>query len=163
MTEDIISNWQVATALFAYVAIVTKIIDSYGKQCVELAREKNKLEKQLVELKSQQQPQQIPHLDYEDGYGCRNHIYEEIELACSIVTKNQSDLLPLEDVYAGHIFTDLADTEFFEQMMEQNADLKDSIEASMRKFMAANMKQEPCRRFYVPNEIMEKYMTTNEY
>ena len=47
--------------------------------------------------------------------------------------------------------------------MEQNADLKDSIEASMRKFMAANMKQEPCRRFYVPNEIMEKYMTTNEY
>ncbi|MBR1556426.1 MAG: hypothetical protein IJ647_01500 [Prevotella sp.] len=40
MTGDIISNWQVAAALFAYVAIVTKIIDSYGKQCVELAREK---------------------------------------------------------------------------------------------------------------------------
>lgn len=47
--------------------------------------------------------------------------------------------------------------------MAQNQDLKDTIEDSMRKFMSDNMKLEPKNRFYVPNSVYEKYMTTNEY
>lgn len=52
---------------------------------------------------------------------------------------------------------------FFDQLMTQNQDLKDTIEASMRKFMSDNMKLELARRFYVPKSTYEKYMRTNEY
>lgn len=93
----------------------------------------------------------------------RNHSLSDIELACSIVRKDLKDIPDREKRYAGYIFTDLEDTYFFDQLMAQNQDLKDTIEASMRKFMSDNMQLEPARRFYVPNSTFEKYMSTNEY
>lgn len=93
----------------------------------------------------------------------RNHSLSDIELAYKIVRKDPKDILEKEKRFAGYIFTDLEDTYFFDQLMAQNQDLKDTIEASMRKFMSDNMQLEPARRFYVPNSTFEKYMRTNEY
>ena len=93
----------------------------------------------------------------------RNHSLSDIELAYKIVRKDPKDILEKEKRYAGYIFTDLEDTYFFDQLMAQNQDFKDTIEASMRKFMSDNMQLEPARRFYVPNSTFEKYMRTNEY
>ena len=93
----------------------------------------------------------------------RNHSLSDIELAYKIVRKDPKDILEKEKRYAGYIFTDLEDTYFFDQLMAQNQDLKDTIEASMRRFMSDNMKLEPARRFYVPNSTFEKYMSTNDY
>ena len=93
----------------------------------------------------------------------RNHTLSDIELACKIVHKAPEDIPLRERRFAGLVFTDLEDTYFFDQLMAQNQDLKDTIEASMRKFMSDNMKLEPARRFYVPKSTFEKYMRTNEY
>lgn len=93
----------------------------------------------------------------------RNHSISDIELACEIVRKDLKDIPDREKSYAGYVFTDLEDTYFFDQLMAQNQDLKDTIEASMCKFMSDNMKLEPARRFYVPKSTFEKYMRTNEY
>ena len=105
----------------------------------------------------------IPHRDYMATNGDRSHYIEEIEYACEIVGKDRKSVSSKDEIIAGYIFTDLADTCFFEQLMLQNEDLKDSIERSMRKFMARNREQEPCDRYYVPEGIYQKYMTTNEY
>ena len=93
----------------------------------------------------------------------RNHSLSDIELACEIVRKAPEDIPLRERRFAGLVFTDLEDTYFFDQLMAQNQDLKDTIEASMRKFLSDNMKLEPARRFYVPKSTFEKYMKTNEY
>ena len=93
----------------------------------------------------------------------RNHFLSDIELACEIVRKDPREIPDREKRYVGLVFTDLEDTYFFDQLMAQNQDLKDTIEDSMRKFMSGNMKLEPKNRFYVPNRVYEKYMTTNEY
>ena len=93
----------------------------------------------------------------------RNHFLSDIELACEIVRKDPREIPDREKRYAGLVFTDLEDTYFFDQLMAQNQDLKDTIEDSMQKFMSDNMKLEPKNRFYVPNSVYEKYMTTNEY
>lgn len=93
----------------------------------------------------------------------RNHSFSDIELACEIVRKDLKDIPDREKRYAGYVFTDLEDTYFFDQLMAQNQDLKETIETSMRKFMSDNLKLEPARRFYVPKSTFEKYMRTNEY
>ena len=55
------------------------------------------------------------------------------------------------------------DADKAQNYMKELKNLKDTIEASMRKFMSDNMKLEPARRFYVPRSTFEKYMRTNEY
>ena len=111
---------------------------------------------QKEETKEVRRPNRLDSLN-------RNHFLSDIELACEIVRKDPREIPDREKRYAGLVFTDLEDTYFFDQLMAQNQDLKDTIEDSMRKFMSDNMKLEPKNRFYVPDSVYEKYMTTNEY
>ena len=119
-------------------------------------------EEQPEEVQPKKEPEKAQRSN-DITYIGRNHSLSDIELACEIVRKHPEDIPLRERRFAGLVFTDLEDTYFFDQLMAQNQDLKDTIEASMRKFMSDNMKLEPARRFYVPRSTFEKYMRTNEY
>ena len=120
-------------------------------------------EEQLEEELQKKEESEKAQRSNDITYIGRNHSLSDIELAYEIVHKNPEDIPLRERRFAGLVFTDLEDTYFFDQLMAQNQDLKDTIEASMRKFMSDNMQLEPARRFYVPNSTFEKYMRTNEY
>lgn len=154
-------------------------------KCTAMAEEISKLRTSIEELASivsesgsmpvpqsvERQEENLPEEEVEEPQRpsgatrifSRNHNLDDIELACEIVRKAPEDIPERERRFAGLVFTDLEDTYFFDQLMAQNQDLKDTIEASMRKFMSDNMKLEPGRRFYVPNSTFEKYMRTNKY
>lgn len=119
-------------------------------------------EKRPDEVQPKKEPEKAQRSN-DITYIGRNHSLSDIELACKIVHKAPEDIPLRERRFAGLVFTDLEDTYFFDQLMAQNQDLKDTIETSMRKFMSDNMKLEPARRFYVPKSTFEKYMRTNEY
>ena len=119
-------------------------------------------EEQPEEVQPKKEPEKAQRSN-DITYIGRNHSLSDIELACEIVHKHPEDIPLRERRFAGLVFTDLEDTYFFDQLMAQNQDLKDTIEASMRRFMSDNMKLEPAKRFYVPNSTFEKYMRTNEY
>ena len=162
-----------AVALIGYVCFFIKALSASYSDNIRLAREVDdqrgeikSLKNRLAETnskKSGKSPMDFKTIRNTSDVEGRNHTLKEIESACEIVRKDLKDIPDMEKCYAGYVFTDLEDTYFFDQMMAQNQDLKDTIEASMRKFMSDNMKLEPARRFYVPKSTFEKYMRTNEY
>ena len=129
---------------------------------LSIPKSQEQLEERPDEEQTKKEPERVQRLNDISNIS-RNHSLSDIELACEIVRKAPKDIAEREKRYAGFVFTDLEDTYFFDQLMAQNQDLKDTIEASMRKFMSDNMKLEPARRFYVPKSTFEKYMRTNEY
>ena len=131
-------------------------------QNLPISKSQEQLEERPNEEQTKKEPERVQRLNDISGIS-RNHFLSDIELACEIVRKAPSEIPDREKRYAGLVFTNLEDTYFFDQLMAQNQDLKDTIEASMRKFMSDNMKLEPSRRFYVPKSTFEKYMRTNEY
>lgn len=155
-------------------SVMAKEISGLRARIEELARtitESRNIPVPQSQEQSEEQPEEVqPKKEPEKAqrsnditYIGRNHSLSDIELACEIVHKDPEDIPLRERRFAGLVFTDLEDTYFFDQLMAQNQDLKDTIEASMRRFMSDNMKLEPARRFYVPKSTFEKYMRTNEY
>ena len=142
--------------LRAKVEELAEIISETSSQPKVQDEDKKEYMHQKEELKKVHRPNRLDSLN-------RNHFLSDIELACEIVRKAPGEIPDREKRYAGLVFTDLEDTYFFDQLIAQNQDLKDTIENSMRKFMSDNMKLEPKNRFYVPDSVYEKYMTTNEY